>query len=104
MRHEPLPIELAREREPLAALLGAALNAAGVPTMPGPWGVTARVLVAPKSALVAIVNERPEATSRRVVVEGRSFAVPVRALGARLVIVERATGKILAATKGEAIR
>lgn len=102
--HEPLPIELAREREPLAALLGAALNAAGVPTMPGTWGVTARVLVAPKCALVAVVNERPEATARRVVVEGRSLSVPVRAFGARLAIVERGTGKIIAATKGDAIK
>jgi hypothetical protein len=101
--HEPLPIELAREREPLAALLGAALNAAGVPTMEGPWGVTARVLMAPKGALVAVVNERPEPTSRRVVVEGRTLAVPVRAFGSRLAIVERGTGKIVAATKGDPI-
>lgn len=101
--HEPLPIELAREREPLAALLGAALGAAGVPTMPGEWGLSARVLVAPKSALVAVVNERPEPTSRRVIVDGRAFGVPVRAYGARLVLVERPSGKIVATTPGDPI-
>jgi hypothetical protein len=105
--HEPNPIELAREREPLAAMLSAALAAAAVPTMPplapGEWGVTARVLTAPKSALIAVVNERSTEASRRVVVDGRAFLVPVRPFGARLAIVERPTGKIVTATRGEPI-
>jgi len=101
--HEPLPLELAREREPLAKLLGAALAAAGVPTMPGDWGVAARCLVGPRAALVAVVNERAEPAVRRVSAFGRSYDVPVSALGARLFVVERGTNRIATATRGEAI-
>lgn len=105
--HEPLPIELAREREPLAKLLEAALAAAGVPTMPPAdpkeWGVAARVLVAPRVALVTVVNERAEPASRRVVVDGRTFGVPVRAFGARLALIDRASGDVVVATPGESV-
>ncbi len=105
--HEPLPIELAREREPLARLLEAALAAAGVPTMPPSdpkeWGVAARVLVAPRAALVAVINERAEPASRRIIVDGRAYAVPVRAYGARLALVDRATGDVVVTTPGEAV-
>jgi hypothetical protein len=104
--HEPLPLELAREREPLVKLLGTALSAAGIPTSPGDWGVAARTLVAPRIGLVVVVNERPERAVRRVLVDGRTFDVPVAALGARLVLVDRSTaspGRILASTPGEAV-
>ena len=105
---EPLPIELARDREPLVRLLEAALSAAGVATSPGgpgvaAWGVAARALTAPRATLVTVVNERPERAVRRVRVGGAALDVPVAALGARLVVVERATGKIVASTPGDAI-
>lgn len=100
--HEPLPLELARDREPLVALLETALRSAGVETMPGEWGVTARVLSAPRAALVVVVNERPESVVRRVVVDGRAFTVPVRAFGARLALVSR-RGNVLASTAGDPI-
>ena len=102
MWHEPLPLELAREREPLVKLLGAALSAAGVPTSPGDWGVAARTLVAPRASLVVVVNERPERAVRRVMAAGRAYDVPVAALGTRLVLVERG-GRIVTSTPGEAI-
>jgi hypothetical protein len=105
--HEPLPMELAREREPLARLLDAALAAAGVPTMKPAdareWGVAARVLAAPRAALVAVVNERTEPASRRIVVDARTYAVPVRAYGARLVLVDRATGDVVVTTPGDPV-
>jgi hypothetical protein len=101
--HEPLPLGLARDREPLVRLLGAALDAAGVPTHPHDGGVAARVLVAPRAALVAIVNERPEPALRRVTVFGRAYDVPVRALGGRLLAIERGSGKIAAATAGDPV-
>jgi hypothetical protein len=100
---EPLPIELARDREPLVRLLEAALSAAGVSTSPGPWGVAARALTAPRALLVTVVNERPERAVRRVRVGGAALDVPVAALGARIVVVERATGRIVASTPGDAI-
>lgn len=101
--HEPLPLELSREREPLVKLLGAALAAASVPTSPGEWGLAARALVAPRSVLVVVVNERPERAVRRVDADSRAFDVPVAALGARLVLVERGTGRVLAATPGDPV-
>ena len=104
--HEPLALELAREREPFVKMLGAALAAAAIPTSPGDWGVAARTLVAPRAALVVVVNERPERAVRRVVADGRVFDVPVGALGARLVLIDRApasAGHIVASTPGDAI-
>ncbi len=87
--HEPLPLELARDREPLVRLLEAALKQANVPTMPGEWGVAARVLYAPKSALVVVVNERPEAATRKVTVGDKSIDVEVAPFGAKILIVDR---------------
>ena len=57
--HEPLPLDFARETEPLDALLAAALKAAGIPTHPAGDGVAARVLVAPKSVLVGLRQRDP---------------------------------------------
>ena len=101
--HEPLPLELAREVEPITALLGAALRAAGIETHPGSGGVAARILVAPKAVLVVVVNETPDATRRRLRVEGRTLEVPVAALGARLALFERGSGKLIALSPGEAL-
>ena len=75
--HEPLPLEFARETEPLDALLGAALKAAGVSTHPAAGGVPVRVLVAPKAVLVACVNESSSPVRRAVVVEGKTARIPV---------------------------
>jgi hypothetical protein len=100
--HEALPLELAREREPLVRLLGAALTAAKVDTMrEDGWGLAARVLTAPRAALVVVVNERPADAVRRVVAFGKPLDIPVRALASRLVLVERKTGRVLDATPGE---
>ncbi|MGE5127184.1 MAG: hypothetical protein ACM3PV_12905 [Betaproteobacteria bacterium] len=101
--HEPLPLEFARETEPLVALLGAALRAAGVETQPGEGGVAARLLVAPKAILAGVVNETPVDARRRLTVEGRLVEIPVGAFRGRLVLFERGTGKVLAATPGEPI-
>ena len=103
MWHEPLPLDFARETEPLDALLVAALKAAGVPTHPAGDGVAARVLVAPKSVLVACVNETPSAARRRVVVGGRPVDIPVEAFRSRMVLFEKGTGKVIAATPGERV-
>jgi hypothetical protein len=101
--HEPLPLELAREPEPLAALLGAALREAGVATHPSDARLAARVLAAPRALLAVCVNETPVDAIRRLVVEGRALDVPVLAGRARLVLIERGTGRVLVATAGPAI-
>ena len=101
--HEPLPLEFAREPEPLAALLEAALRAAGVATHPSEAPVAARVLRGPRASLVVVVNETPQDVRRRVVVEGRALDVPVLAGRARLALVEAKTGRLVAATPGPEI-
>jgi len=101
--HEPLPIELARETEPLVALLGAALRVAGVPTHPAEGGVAARLLLAPKAILAGVVNETSSAARRRLTVEGRTVEVSVGAFRARLVLFERGTARVLASTPGDPI-
>jgi hypothetical protein len=101
--HEPLPLELARQRQPLTRLLEAALGAAGVATHPSALPVAARVLSTGKSALVVCVNETPEDARRRIHVDGSAFEVPVRAYGSRMAVIERSSGKLLAATGGEPI-
>jgi hypothetical protein len=108
--HEPLPLELARDREPLARLLRAALEAAHVPVAfpnsaagggqnASEAGVAGRVLLAPRHALVVLVNERPEAASRKVMVDGHPVEMRVGSKSSALAIVERATGKIVVSSE-----
>jgi hypothetical protein len=94
--HEPLPLELARDREPLVKLLGAALAAAAVPVSPDDGGVVGRVLLTPKTALLIAVNERPEPAKRRLIVDGHVVELAVHARGATLAVAARQSGKILA--------
>lgn len=102
--HEPLPVELAREPAVLAGFLEAVLKAAGIATHPTDTRVVARVLEAPRSFLVVCVNETAEDATREVAIEGRPLQVLVPAGRARLVLVERGTGKVLASTPGGAVR
>ncbi len=102
--HEPLPLEFASEEEPLVALYGEALAASGVETHPTETRVAARVLLAPKAALVVCVNETPADAVREVSVDGHRMGIPVLAQRARLVLVERGTGRVIVATEGEAVR
>lgn len=94
--HEPLPIELARDREALVKLLGAALTAAAVSVSPDDGGVAGRVLLTPKTAFLVAVNERPEPAKRKLIVDGHVVELAVRGRGATLAFAERRTGKILA--------
>jgi hypothetical protein len=102
--HEPLPLEHAREDGPLAALFGAALEAAGVDTHPSDVGVAARLLYAPRSVLAVVVNETASDARRRVKVGGRVVEIPVAAGRSRLALFEREGGKLIVATPGAAIR
>jgi hypothetical protein len=102
--HEPLPLEFARQREPLVRLLEAALRAAAVPIDPcSGTPIASRVLYAPRVALLVVVNETAEDAVRRVCVDGLSLDVPVRAFGARMGLVDRRNGELIAATAGAAV-
>jgi hypothetical protein len=98
--HEPLPLEFAREPEALTALLGSALTTAGFGTAAMTDPAASRVLVAPRACLIVAVNESSEPVRRAVTAEGRTYEIPVAAGRARLALVERATGRVLAATPG----
>jgi hypothetical protein len=85
-------------------LLHAATEAAGVPTSPSEAPIAARVLLTPAVALVIVVNETSKDAGRRVVVDRQLLEVPVEAGRARLLLIERASGKVLAATEGAPIQ
>jgi hypothetical protein len=95
---EPLPLEYAREEEPLVRLLANALAAAGVTTHPSDTPVAARLLYAPRAILGVVVNDNAEDAVRRLTVAGREVDIPVRAGRMRLVLFERTSGRELAST------
>jgi len=76
------------------------LKAAGIATHPTDTRVVARVLEAPRAFLAVCVNETAEDATRRVTIEGKALDIPVLSGRARLVLVERGTGKVLVATPG----
>ena len=96
--HEPLPLEHAREEEPVSRLLARALSASGVETHPSTTGVTARLLTAPRSILGVFVNDTSTNATRRVRVNGKDVDISVPAGRARLVLFERATGRVIVQT------
>jgi len=98
--HEPLPLELAREEAPVAALYGRALAAAGLPAEPADVPMTARVLRTGAVALVICVNESSADAVRTVAVDGSRLDVPVPAGRSRLVLWDRAAKSIIAQTPG----
>lgn len=93
--HEPLPLEHAREAEPFVVLLRRAFAAAGVQTHPSDTGVIARLLVAPRAIFGVFVNDTATDAQRRVTINGQPAAVDVPAGGSRLVLWERATGRMI---------
>jgi hypothetical protein len=97
--HEPIPLEYAREPEPLASFLQAVLAAAGVPTHPSDTHIVARVLTGPKASLVVCVNETTADANRRVMVDGSARGIFVAAGRAQLMLLERGTGRVLAWTR-----
>ena len=62
-------------------------------------GVAVRVLLAPRAALVVVVNETPEPAIRQVTVSGKPLTLTVPPEDARLFLVDRSTGAVLVASK-----
>ena len=96
--YEPLPLEHAREEEPMSRLLTRTLAAAGVETHPSSTGVTARLLLAPRSILGVFVNDTSSDAQREVTINGQRINVSVLAGRARLVLFERESGRIITQT------
>jgi hypothetical protein len=101
--NEPLPIELALEREPLVAMLHAVLKYSGMPSDISDNRVTSRILKTDEVALVVCVNESSADVRREISLGGRTFEIPVRAGRSRLVLFNRADGTMIVATEGEPI-
>lgn len=93
--HEPLPLEFAREEAPLVRLLERAFASAGIETHPSGSGVIARLLYAPRAIFGVFVNDTASDAQRRVTIAGAAVDVGVPAGGSRLVLWERATGRIV---------
>ena len=97
--HEPLPLEHAREAEPLIELLRRAFTAAGIETHPSDTGVLARLLVAPRAIFGVFVNDSDSDAMRRVSIAGNAVDVSVPAGRSRLVLWDRSSGRIVVQTK-----
>ena len=97
--YEPLPLEHAREVEPISQLLERALSNARIDTHPSATGVAARLLVAPRSILGVFVNDTNMDAQREVTINGQRVTVTVRAGRARLVLFERNTGRVITQTE-----
>jgi hypothetical protein len=96
---EPLPLELATDREPLVRLLRAALEHSKVAPAfreTSEAGVAGHVLHGPKYALVVLVNERATPAVRSFSIFKKPLSLAVEALETRLVVVDRATGAVVA--------
>jgi len=100
---EPLPIDLALERDPLDAMLHALLNYSGMQSDISDARVESRVLENDRSALIVCVNESSDDVVRAVLLDGRTFMIPVEAGRSRLVLVNRAHGSVIVATEGKPI-
>ena len=91
-----LPLEFAREDQPLIALLREALVSAGVETQPSDSGVAVRLLESPRAVLAVFINDSAQDAQRRVTIAGHAMDVPVPAGRSRLMLFERATGRVIA--------
>lgn len=100
--HEPLPLEFAREQEPVVQRIGLLLQLAGMPATASREPIASRVLLAPRAALVVVVNETSDYVQKAVTVERWRVTVELQPGRAALVLVERATGRIIATTPIEA--
>ena len=65
--------------------------------------VVARLLYAPRAVLAVVVNETAVDARRRLTIGGWAVEVPVASGRSRLVLFERATGKVIASTSGEEV-
>ncbi|MDR2697429.1 MAG: glycoside hydrolase family 5 protein [Holophagales bacterium] len=97
--HEGLPLDYAREEEPLVSLLGLALKAAGIQAGYQDHPATSRILKNNKTHLVGVVNESSREARREFA--GGNYRVDLKAMSGRsaLCLIDSITGKILASYK-----
>ena len=100
---EPLPLDVALEREPLTALLHAVLSYSGLRGDISNERVESGVMEGDNAAFIVCVNESSVNAEKKVSFGGRTIDIPVEAGRSRLVLLNRTDGTIIAATDGDQI-
>jgi len=97
--HEGLPLDYAREEEPLAALLGLALKAAGIQVTYQDHPTSNRILKNNKTRLVGMVNESSREARHTFV--GEKYRVDLETMPGRssLCLIDAISGKVLVSYK-----
>ncbi len=94
--NEPLPLEFAKEEEPLIALLKEALKNSGVSFYFSEIPITTSILKTKGHVLAVFINESSSDVKRNIEIESRRYDVLVPASRAKILFIERKTGKIVA--------
>jgi len=94
--NEPLPLEFAREEEPLIALLKEALKNSGVPFYFSEIPITTSILKTKDHIFAIFINESSSDLKRSIEIDSRRYDFSVPAFRASIFCIERKTGKIVA--------
>ena len=97
--HEPLPIELAREKESLILLLKNSLVASGIKSQFFDEPLTTGILYLKDYALIICVNESSNNINRQLTIDNKPLIIDVNAGESKLLLFERQSGKIISETK-----
>jgi hypothetical protein len=99
--HEPLPLELAREDEPLINLLSACFTKAGIEFSLTADPITTRILITKDIALVVMVNESNKDGKREIAIDKFKYDISVKGQRSRLILIDRKNGNIIVKNEGE---
>ncbi len=100
--HHPLPLEYARE-EGFRDLVGLVLKEASVPVRPEGDPILSRILETPRVAFLLAVNEGSQDLVREFTSGRHRLRLWVPAGRSRMVLLEKATGRLLAQSPGEPV-
>jgi hypothetical protein len=97
--HEGLPLDYAREEEPLVGLLSLALKIAGIQADYQTHPIASRILKSNRTHLIGMVNESSQ--EARLAFVGKKYRIELKAMPGRssLCLIDANTGKILASYK-----
>lgn len=96
--HEPLPLELAREKEPLTDLLKNGLIMSGSAYLFNESPVSTNILDMQNHALVILMNESSGDATRELKINNYNFRFNIGAGCSSLLLIEKKSGKIIAET------
>ena len=97
--HEPLPLELARESEPLINLLKHALDLSGIKYQFSETPISTGILQNENYALVICVNESSALVRRNFEISGYQLSLDIAAGESKLLLIDKKTGNVISETK-----